>query len=61
MSKEMPIKRWRCIKTIEATKRSKEVREAFGRTVTEKNKAEARNKVKGQLNPEMVRRGGAGK
>jgi hypothetical protein len=39
-------KRWRCIKSIEATKQSREAREAFGRGVTELNKAEARAKAK---------------
>jgi hypothetical protein len=33
------FKRWRCIKSIEATRQGREAREAFGRTVTEINKA----------------------
>jgi hypothetical protein len=43
-------KRWRCIKSIEATKRGREAREAFGREVTAINKAEAQNKAKLSLN-----------
>jgi len=43
-------KRWRCIKSIEATKRGREAREAFGREVTAINKAEAQNKAKMSLN-----------
>jgi hypothetical protein len=39
-------KRWRCLKSIEATKRSREAREAFGRSVTELNKAEAQAKLR---------------
>ena len=31
-------KRWRCIRSIEATKQDRAGREAFGRTVTEMNK-----------------------
>jgi len=45
-------KRWRCIKSIEATKRSREEREAFGRQVTAINKAEAQSKARSLLNPE---------
>jgi hypothetical protein len=39
-------KRWRCIKSIEATKRSPEEREAFGRQMTAINKAEAQSKAR---------------
>lgn len=39
-------KRWRCIKSIEATKRSAEEREAFGRQMTAMNKAEAQSKAR---------------
>lgn len=42
-------KRWRCIKSIEATKKSQAEREAFGKRVSEINKAEASSKAK-QLN-----------
>jgi hypothetical protein len=37
-------RRWRCIKSIEATKQGREQREAFGRRTTEINKAEAQSK-----------------
>lgn len=46
------VKRWRCIKSIEATKQSREAREAFGRQVTENNKMQARDKAKKYLNQE---------
>jgi hypothetical protein len=39
-------KRWRCIKSIEATLRGKESREAFGREQTAINKAEAQAKMR---------------
>jgi len=42
--------RWRCIKSIEATKQSRAAREAFGRQVTANNKSEARDKAKKFLN-----------
>ena len=45
-------KRWRCIKSILATKRGREAREAFGREVTAINKAEAQSKAKLSLNIE---------
>jgi hypothetical protein len=35
-------KRWRCIRSIEATQRGPEAREAYGRQVSEMNKAESR-------------------
>jgi hypothetical protein len=34
-------KRWRCIKSIEATKADRATREAYGRSVTENNKAQS--------------------
>lgn len=37
-------KRWRCIKSIEATKQGRKEREAFGRQTTAINKAEAQSK-----------------
>ena len=37
-------KRWRCIKSIQATKQGREEREAFGRQTTAINKAEAQSK-----------------
>lgn len=39
-------KRWRCLKSIEATKQDRKAREAFGRGVTELNKAEAQAKLR---------------
>lgn len=39
-------KRWRCLKSIEATKQGKAAREAYGRQMTETNKAEARSKAR---------------
>lgn len=50
-------KRWRCIKSIEAAKQAKDVREEFGRNVTANNKGDARDKAKGLLNPEVAYRG----
>lgn len=35
-------KRWRCVRSIEAAKRSADLRDAFGRKTTERNKADAR-------------------
>ncbi|CAG0986293.1 MAG: hypothetical protein OEL88_15070 [Sterolibacteriaceae bacterium MAG5] len=45
-------KRWRCIKSIEATKQGKLAREAFGRQTTAINKAEAQSKARIVLNAE---------
>ncbi len=39
-------KRWRCIRSIEATRQGRAAREAFGRTVTEMNKAESAAKAR---------------
>lgn len=39
-------KRWRCLKSIQATKAGIAQRDAFGRDVTEINKAEAQAKVR---------------
>jgi hypothetical protein len=47
-------KRWRCIKSIEATKRGVEAREAFGREVTAINKAEAQNRAKAAMNMNLA-------
>jgi len=38
-------KRWRCIRSIEATKQGQAAREAYGRQVSEMNKAESRNRA----------------
>jgi hypothetical protein len=47
-------KRWRCIKSIEATKQGRAAREAFGREVTAINKAEAQNKAAAALNMNLM-------
>lgn len=39
-------KRWRCIRSIEATKQGREAREAYGRSVTEMNRSEAAAKAR---------------
>lgn len=43
-------KRWRCIKSIEATKADRQTRDAFGKKVTEVNKAESASKARITLN-----------
>ncbi len=43
-------KRWRCIRSIEATKKGRAEREAYGRQVTAMNKAEAQRKARLVLN-----------
>ncbi|MBP9713028.1 MAG: hypothetical protein KBD60_04950 [Sterolibacterium sp.] len=43
-------KRWRCIKSIQATKQGREAREAFGRQMSENNRAEAESKARLVLN-----------
>ncbi len=43
-------KRWRCIKSIQATKRGMAAREAFGRQTTNINRAEAQSKARLVLN-----------
>ena len=45
--------RWRCIKSIEATKRNVKERDAFGRQVTTINSAEQRARSKAMMNPEL--------
>jgi hypothetical protein len=45
--------RWRCIKSIEATKIGVAQRDAFGKQVTAINSAEQRAKVKALQNPEL--------
>lgn len=39
-------KRWRCVKSIEAAKRDRQAREAFGRQMSANNKAEAQSKAR---------------
>lgn len=43
-------KRWRCIKSIEATKKAIAERDAFGKQVTAINKAESQSKARLTLN-----------
>ena len=43
-------KRWRCIRSIEATKKGRAEREAYGKKVTAMNKAEAQRKARLVLN-----------
>ncbi len=45
-------KRWRCIKSIEATKQGRAARETFGKQTTDINKAEAQSKARLVLNVE---------
>ncbi len=45
-------KRWRCIKSIEATRRGHAEREAFGRQTTAINKARTETKNSRLANPE---------
>jgi len=43
-------KRWRCIKSIKATKQGREAREAVGRQMSANNRAEAESKARLVLN-----------
>lgn len=43
-------KRWRCIKSIEATKVNRETRDAFGKKVTEINRADCQSRARITLN-----------
>ena len=47
-------KKWRCIKSIEATKKSSSQRDAFGKTVTMINKSENQARIKARLNAERL-------
>jgi len=47
-------KKWRCIKSIEATKKSSSQRDEFGKTVTTINRAEQQARVKARLNAERL-------
>ena len=46
-------KRWRCIKSIEATRRGVAERDAFGKQVTAINSSKQREMMKAALNPEL--------
>jgi len=52
------VKKWRCIKSIEATKKSSAERDAFGKTVSEINKSENQARIKARLNAERLLAGG---
>ena len=45
--------RWRCIRSIEATKHGREAREAFGRQMTASNKADTQARYLRMANPEL--------
>jgi hypothetical protein len=47
-------KKWRCIKSIEATKKNSSQRDAFGKTVTMINKSENQARIKARLNAERL-------
>lgn len=47
-------KKWRCIKSIEATKKSSTQRDAFGKEVTTINRAENQTRIKARLNAERL-------
>ena len=47
-------KKWRCIKSIEATKRDISQRDAFGKTVTAINASENQARVKARLHAERL-------
>ena len=47
-------RKWRCIKSIEATRISSAQRDAFGKTVTTINRAENQARVKARLNAERL-------
>ena len=51
-------KKWRCIKSIEATKKSSSQRDAFGKTVTMINKSENQTRIKARLDAERLLAGG---
>ena len=47
-------KKWRCIQSIAATKKSSSQRDAFGKTVTAINASENQARVKSRLNAERL-------
>ena len=56
--RQIPTKagpRWRCIKSIEATKKGTAAREAFGRQTTAGNKADMEAQQRRMANPEHHR------
>lgn len=53
--RQIPTKggtRWRCIRSIEASRQGRTEREAFGRQTTANNKAETQSKQNRMANPE---------
>ena len=51
-------KKWRCIKSIEATRKSSAQRDAFGKTVSADNRSENQSRVKARLHAERFVAGG---
>jgi hypothetical protein len=47
-------KKWRCIKSIAATRINSALRDAFGKTVTAINKSENQSRIKSRLNAERL-------
>ena len=47
-------KKWRCIQSIEATKKSAAQRDAFGKSVTAMNTSENQARVKARLSEERL-------
>jgi len=47
-------KKWRCIKSIEATKKSSVLRDAFGKTVTADNRSGNQTRIKARLEAERL-------
>lgn len=47
-------RKWRCIKSIEATKRNVTQRDAFGKEVTTINRAENQTRIKARLDAERL-------
>jgi hypothetical protein len=47
-------RKWRCIKSIEATRIPSAQRDAFGKSVTQINKAEHQARVKARLDSERL-------
>jgi hypothetical protein len=47
-------KKWRCIKSIEATKINSAQRDAFGKTVTTINRAEHQARIKSRVTAERL-------
>ena len=47
-------KKWRCIQSIEATKKSAAQRDAFGKSVTAINTSENQARIKSRLNVERL-------